>query len=186
MLESIVGRDFLPRGAGIVTRCPLVLHLRRLDGKDKNVEYGEFLHKKGEIFTDFEKIRKEIEDQTDVLAGTNINICMDPIGLTIFSPHVVDLTMVDLPGLTKVATPPQPPSIPGEIRKLVLKYASPENALILALSPANQDLANSDALQLAKEVDPKGIRTIGVVSKIDLMDEGTNAIEMLQGKVYPL
>jgi dynamin 1-like protein len=56
----------------------------------------------------------------------------------------------------------------------------------LAISPANSDLANSDALLLAKEVDPHGIRTIGVLSKIDLMDEGTNAIEMLQGKVYPL
>ena len=62
----------------------------------------------------------------------------------------------------------------------------PENALILALSPANADLANSDALQLALEVDPKGDRTIGVITKIDLMDEGTDAIEMLSGKLYPL
>lgn len=67
-----------------------------------------------------------------------------------------------------------------------MNYIRPQNALILALSPANADLANSDALQLAREVDPRGDRTIGVITKIDLMDEGTDAIEMLQGKLYPL
>ena len=65
-------------------------------------------------------------------------------------------------------------------------YISPDNALILALTAANTDLANSDALKLAREVDPDGERTIGVVTKIDLMDEGTDALDLLQGNVYPL
>jgi len=56
----------------------------------------------------------------------------------------------------------------------------------LALSPANADLANSDSLKMAREVDPQGERTIGVLTKIDLMDEGTNAIDLLNGSVYPL
>jgi len=67
-----------------------------------------------------------------------------------------------------------------------MRFIRPQNALILALSAANTDLANSDALQMAREVDPSGDRTIGVVTKIDLMDEGTDAIEILQGKLYPL
>lgn len=67
-----------------------------------------------------------------------------------------------------------------------MSYIEQPNALILALSPANQDLANSDALKLAKEVDPEGERTIGVLTKIDLMDEGTNALELLNGTIYPL
>jgi dynamin 1-like protein len=58
--------------------------------------------------------------------------------------------------------------------------------LILALSAANQDLANSDSLKLAREVDPNGERTIGVLTKIDLMDEGTHALELLNGEIYPL
>ena len=58
--------------------------------------------------------------------------------------------------------------------------------MILALTAANVDLANSDALKMAKEVDPEGERTIGVVTKIDLMDQGTDALELLQGKIYPL
>lgn len=68
----------------------------------------------------------------------------------------------------------------------MLNYVRPQNALILALQAANTDLANSDALQLARQVDPEGDRTIGVVTKIDLMDEGTDAIELLSGRVYPL
>lgn len=69
---------------------------------------------------------------------------------------------------------------------MIMSFIKPANALILALSAANTDLANSDALQIAREVDPQGERTIGVVTKIDLMDEGTDAIELLQGKIYPL
>jgi replication fork clamp-binding protein CrfC len=56
----------------------------------------------------------------------------------------------------------------------------------MAVSSANQDLANSDALKLARKVDPDGERTIGVLTKIDIMDQGTDCIEIIQGKVYPL
>jgi dynamin 1-like protein len=56
----------------------------------------------------------------------------------------------------------------------------------LAVSPANVDLANSDSLKLARSVDPQGKRTIGVLTKLDLMDAGTNALDILTGRVYPL
>lgn len=94
--------------------------------------------------------------------------------------------MVDLPGLTKVPVHGQASDIEDQIRKLLLSFIQQPRALILALTAANQDLANSDALKLARQVDPNGERTIGVVTKIDLMDEGTNALEVLTGKVYPL
>mmetsp|Transcript_96319 Transcript_96319/g.132476 ORF Transcript_96319/g.132476 Transcript_96319/m.132476 type:complete len:117 (+) Transcript_96319:465-815(+) len=94
--------------------------------------------------------------------------------------------MVDLPGLTKVPVHGQASDIEEQIRKLLLSFIQQPRALILALTAANQDLANSDALKLARQVDPNGERTIGVVTKIDLMDEGTNALEVLTGKVYPL
>jgi dynamin 1-like protein len=67
-----------------------------------------------------------------------------------------------------------------------MSYITPKNALILAISPATQDLANSDALKIAREVDPSGMRTLGVITKLDLMDEGTNALEMLGGSIYKL
>ena len=58
--------------------------------------------------------------------------------------------------------------------------------VILAVSPANVDLANSESLKLARSVDPQGRRTIGVLSKLDLMDAGTNALDILTGRLYPL
>lgn len=59
-------------------------------------------------------------------------------------------------------------------------------SVILAVSAANVDLANSEALKLARSVDPQGRRTIGVLTKLDLMDAGTNALDILTGRVYPL
>ena len=75
-------RDFLPRGSGIVTRRPLILQL--MNG---NVEFGEFLHCKGKKFTDFGEIRKEIEDETDRVTGSNKGISNIPINLRVYSPH---------------------------------------------------------------------------------------------------
>jgi dynamin 1-like protein len=54
------------------------------------------------------------------------------------------------------------------------------------VTPANIDLVNSEGLKLARQVDPAGKRTIGVLTKLDLMDHGTNALEILAGRVYPL
>ncbi|XP_065647797.1 dynamin-1 isoform X2 [Hydra vulgaris] len=181
VLENFVGRDFLPRGSGIVTRRPLVLQLSY-----GNTEYAEFLHCKNQKFTDFDAVRKEIEVETDRITGKTKNVSPVPINLRIFSPHVLDLTLIDLPGLTKIAVAGQPADIENQIRDMVYQFISKENCLILAVSPANSDLANSDALKMAKEVDPSGERTIGVLTKLDLMDEGTDARDILENKVYPL
>jgi replication fork clamp-binding protein CrfC len=136
----------------------------------EGAEWGEFLHRKGDRFYDFTKIRKEIEEQTMRIAGYDKNISDEPISLTIYSPNVVDLTMVDLPGITKVPIRGQPADIEDQIKRITYKFISQKNALILALTAANTDVANSDALKMAREVDPDGERTIGVVTKIDLMD----------------
>lgn len=78
---------------------------------DPHIEYGEFLHKRGTKFYDFAEIRQEIERRTDEIAGNRKNISNKPISLTIHSPHVLDLTLVDLPGLTKVPVQDQAPDI---------------------------------------------------------------------------
>ncbi|KAM9358544.1 dynamin 3a [Symphorus nematophorus] len=181
VLENFVGRDFLPRGSGIVTRRPLILQL--LSG---NTEYGEFLHRKGKKFTDFDEIRKEIEAETYRLTGSNKGISPVPINLRIYSPQVLNLTLVDLPGITKVPVGDQPTDIEYQIRDMIMQFICKENCLILAVTPANTDLANSDALKLAKDVDPQGQRTIGVITKLDLMDEGTDAREILENRLLPL
>lgn len=181
VLEKIVGKDFLPRGTGIVTRRPLVLQLYH-----SAKEYGEFLHRKDEIFTDFDKIRKEIEEETERLLGDNKGISNVGIHLKIYSPNVLNLTLVDLPGITKVPVGDQPEDIEFQIREMCLEFVSNPNSIVLAVTAANGDLANSDALKMAKEVDGEGCRTIGVLTKLDLMDDGTDAMDMLLGRVIPL
>lgn len=80
----------------------------------------------------------------------------------------------------------QPRDIERQIREMVLKQISKPNAIILAVTAANTDLANSDGLKLAREVDPEGQRTIGVLTKVDLMDEGTDVVDILAGRIIPL
>lgn len=235
VLESLVQKDFLPRGRDIVTRRPLILQLVHTSGVADSLnastdstssqyhstdsqfspisesnsfeiitntqfdsvanpdceelsmsceikvgeEWGEFAHLPGRRFTDFLLIRREIEEETLRLAGSNKGISRTPIQLRIYSPHVLNLTLVDLPGITKLPVGEQPPDIEAVIRKLVLDYASKPNSIILAITPANSDLANSDALKIAREADPQGLRTIGVLTKLDLMDAGTHAADIL-------
>lgn len=132
MLENIVGRDFLPRGSGIVTRRPLILQLINVPSDegddDANLgyrnptqaarnEWAEFHHIPNRRFNDFGDVKREIENETSRVAGNNKGINRQPINLKIFSPHVLNLTLVDLPGLTKVhllgPVPPSPSSSPG-------------------------------------------------------------------------
>ncbi|KAJ8556351.1 hypothetical protein K7X08_023109 [Anisodus acutangulus] len=184
VLESIVGRDFLPRGSGIVTRRPLVLQLHKTD--EGQQEYAEFGHLQKRQFTDFSLVRKEIQDETDRITGKTKQISPVPIHLSIYSPNVVNLTLIDLPGLTKVAVEEQPESVVKDIEDMVRSYVEKPNCIILAISPANQDIATSDAIKLSREVDPTGERTFGVLTKLDLMDKGTNALDVLEGRAYRL
>ncbi|TNM91250.1 hypothetical protein fugu_019630 [Takifugu bimaculatus] len=195
VLESLVGRDLLPRGTGIVTRRPLILQLVHVDAGDarknddtgrQGEEWGKFLHTKNKIFMDFDEIRQEIENETERLSGNNKGISDEPIHLKIFSPHVVNLTLVDLPGITKVPVGDQPKDIEVQIRDLILKHISNPNCIILAVTAANTDMATSEALKVAREVDPDGRRTLAVVTKLDLMDAGTDAMDVLMGRVIPV
>jgi GTPase SAR1 family protein len=137
VLESVVGRDFLPRGSGIVTRRPLVLQLHKTENGQ---EYAEFLHLPRKKFTDFAAVRKEIADETDRITGKSKQISNHPIHLSIYSPNVVNLTLIDLPGLTKVAVEGQQESIVQDIENMVRSYVEKPNCIILAISPANQDM----------------------------------------------
>ncbi|KAJ2745820.1 vacuolar protein sorting-associated protein 1 [Coemansia sp. BCRC 34301] len=201
VLENIVGRDFLPRGTGIVTRRPLVLQLINrpakaaprengdvggAKGEENPDEWGEFLHLPGKKFFNFDEIRQEIVQDTDRKTGKNLGISPIPINLRVFSPNVLTLTLVDLPGLTKVPVGDQPKDIERQIREMIMTYITKPNAIILAVTAANTDLANSDGLKLARDVDPEGARTIGVLTKVDLMDKGTDVIDILAGRVIPL
>ncbi|XP_040201707.1 dynamin-1-like protein isoform X7 [Rana temporaria] len=208
VLESLVGRDLLPRGTGVVTRRPLILQLvhvspddrRKTSGEDNEMdawknprlkgvdadEWGKFLHTKNKVYSDFDEIRQEIENETERISGNNKGISPEPIHLKIFSPHVVNLTLVDLPGLTKVPVGDQPKDIEVQIRELIFRYIGNPNSIILAVTAANTDMATSEALKIARECDPDGRRTLAVITKLDLMDAGTDAMDVLLGRVIPV
>ena len=194
VLENIVGKDFLPRGSGIVTRRPLVLQMRHMTSEDKlrreaegqATEYAQFLHLPGQVFTDFVQVRSEIESETFKKCGSSKGVSSDPIRLTVTSHKVLDLTLIDLPGLTKIAVQGQTDTVGQDIEAMALEWITPPSTLILAVTAANTDIANSDALQLARRVDPEGKRTIGVLTKLDLMDRGTNCVDVLTGQVVKL
>lgn len=170
VLEALVGRKFLPRGPEICTRRPLILQLIRSKPQETNQteleEYGEFLHIKGRKFTNFDKIKEEIFKETETVAGIGKEISDSPIRLRIHSPLVLTMTLVDLPGITHVPVGDQPPEIESFIKQMIISYIQSSTSIILAVSSTNENVANSDAISIAKEVDPDGIRTIGKLKTI--------------------
>eukprot|EP00917_Polyrhabdina_sp_WS-2016_P001105 GHVP01002196.1.p1 GENE.GHVP01002196.1~~GHVP01002196.1.p1 ORF type:complete len:754 (+),score=140.41 GHVP01002196.1:343-2604(+) len=180
VLESIVGLDFLPRGDGVVTRRPLELRLVHSDCEATAVfeDDGE-----SESITDFAYVKQRIAEKTDEKAGSNKGIVDVPIVLTIFAKSCPDLTLVDLPGVTRVPlkNSDQTDDIEMVTREMATRYAKDPRTIILAVVPANVDISTSDALQISRAVDPQGVRTVGVVTKIDLMEQGTDASRMLNG-----
>ncbi|KAH9304002.1 hypothetical protein KI387_008406 [Taxus chinensis] len=127
-----------------------------------------------------------VQAETEREVGVNKGVSDKQIRLKIYSPNVLNITLVDLPGLTKVPVGDQPTDIEARIRTMIMSYIKHETCIILAVSPANADLANSDALQMARVADADGHRTIGVITKLDIMDRGTDATNFLLGNVIPL
>ena len=119
------------------------------------------------MFFDFDNVRKKIMEETDRETGSNMGI---------YSPHVLNLTLVDLTGLTKVAVGDQPEDIEYQIIEMLIEYITHDNTIILAVTPANQDLDNSDALKLGGFV----------ITQLDLMDDGTDARDIFENKLLPL
>lgn len=188
VMENLVGRDFLPRGNGIVTRRPLILQLVHTTPPEAESRWGwgQFLHTGETKYFQFSDIRSEIAAETDRVAGKNKGISAKPIRLRIFSPHVVDLTLIDLPGITRLPVGEQPKDIEKHVRTIIEKYTSNPKCIILAVHEANTDLATSEVLKLARQTDPEGKRTLAVCTKLDIMDDGTDATDLLTGKIIPV
>ena len=176
VLESIVGLDFLPRGDGVVTRRPLELRLCHINHGEP---WAIFEERKGQKFTDFNKVREMIETLTDEVCKEDKNIVDKPIVLNVYSQTCPDLTLVDLPGVTRVPVGKQPKNIEQITKDMATRYIKDPLTIILCVIAANSDIATSDGLKLAKEIDVGGSRTLGVLTKLDIMDAGTDARKAL-------
>lgn len=181
VLEAIVGHEFLPKGSNMVTRRPIELTL--VNTPEARAEYGEFPALGLGKITDFSQIQKTL---TDLNLAVPAEECVtdDPIQLRIYSPNVPDLSLIDLPGYIQVVGRDQPPQLKERIAELCEKYIQPPN-IILAISAADVDLANSTALRASRKVDPRGERTIGVITKMDLVEPG-RGLDLLTDRKYAL
>ncbi|ODA77406.1 hypothetical protein RJ55_07035 [Drechmeria coniospora] len=181
VLEAIVGHEFLPKGSNMVTRRPIELTLVNTPASQE--EYGEFPDLGLRRVADFSSIQRTLTDLNLAVSDADC-VSDDPIHLTIYSPNVPDLSLIDLPGYIQVVGQNQPLQLKQKISELCDKYIQPPN-VILAISAADVDLANSTALRASRRVDPRGERTIGVVTKMDLVDAARGAA-ILHDKQYPL
>lgn len=181
VLESIVGQEFLPKGSNMVTRRPIELTL--VNDPSSASEVADFPALKLFNITNFQQVQKVLTD-LNLAVPLAEAVSNDPIQLTIKSPRVPDLSLVDLPGYIQIEAADQPLELKSKIRDVCDKYLQEPN-IILAISAADVDLANSSALRAARIADPRGERTIGIITKIDLVDPEI-ARSMLLNKKYPL
>ncbi|XP_004632006.1 interferon-induced GTP-binding protein Mx2 isoform X1 [Octodon degus] len=186
VLEALSGVA-LPRGSGIVTRCPLVLKLKKLRQEEKWRGKVSYMGVEEDI-PDDSKVEGAIIKAQDLITGNRLGIKDELISLEIGSPSVPDLTLIDLPGITRVPVGNQPADIGRQIKQLIMKYIEKEETINLVVVPSNVDIATTEALSMAQEVDPKGDRTIGILTKPDLVDRGTEdkVVDIVHNLVCPL
>lgn len=170
----------------MVTRRPIELTLIHTPPKSSGEipeEYGEFPALGLGKIINFAHIQQTLTD-LNLAVPSSEAVSNEPIDLRIYSPHVPDLTLIDLPGYIQIASMDQPDSLRDKIAGLCEKYIREPN-IILAVCAADVDLANSPALRASRKVDPLGLRTIGVITKMDLVppEQGASIIE---GNRYPL
>uniref|UniRef100_A0A4W5R3X2 Dynamin-type G domain-containing protein n=1 Tax=Hucho hucho TaxID=62062 RepID=A0A4W5R3X2_9TELE len=182
VLETLSGVA-LPRGTGIVTRCPLLLQLCN----DRTVKWEAVISYGGKVveFDEPSEVVRHVEHAQNVLAGKGVGICEDLITLKITSSTVCDLSLIDLPGITRVAVKGQPDDIGAHIKNLILKFIKNKRTIILVVVPCNVDIATTEALKMAQEMDPEGTRTLAILTKPDLIDPGAekNVLEIVHNRV---
>ena len=198
LLNGIMAADILPLGEQMCTRAPLSLQLVHTpDPSAMRAEFGGFtsgvwaptetiaLQCPDPTAPQLAQIRAAIESQTSARAGAQKGVSHEPIFLRIHSPHVPNLSLVDLPGLTMTALTDQgqPRDIKAQIKRMIGGYIEQERTIILMVCPARMDLEADPALELVKEYDPQGNRTVGVLTKIDLMNAGSDVSRYLANAV---
>uniref|UniRef100_A0A8C8VRN6 Dynamin-type G domain-containing protein n=1 Tax=Peromyscus maniculatus bairdii TaxID=230844 RepID=A0A8C8VRN6_PERMB len=186
VLEALSGVA-LPRGSGIVTRCPLVLKLKKLEQGEEWT--GKVTYNDIELeLSDPSEVEDAINKGQNFIAGEGLGISDKLISLDVSSPNVPDLTLIDLPGITRVAVGNQPADIGRQIKRLIKTYIQKQETINLVVVPSNVDIATTEALSMAQEVDPEGDRTIGIMTKPDLVDRGTEdkVVDVVRNLVYHL
>ncbi|UJR12888.1 hypothetical protein I4U23_017062 [Adineta vaga] len=179
VLEALSGVQ-LPRAQNICTRCPLELRMKSIPIHEKEYAIIRCDGVNEILINDFSDIMKLITDCTVRLAGDKLNVSTKPIYLTVYKHSIqADLTLIDLPGITRNPLDGQSKTIYQDIVTLIEHYIEPKTAIVLHVIPSSVDFTTSESIQLAKKNDPTCERQLIAVSKIDKFDKGIG--EKLQG-----
>ena len=194
VLESLMGRtDVFPTGQNICTKMPLRLELINLP--NSSGEFVNFHHFKPTKNSDgldqkfpIGALADKIRIHTDNSLTEGQGVSDEEIRITYYSPNVVTQTLIDIPGLVQKPTKGQDAAVPEQIRKMAKSYASNENSIILAINEACVDLVRSQGFKIAEEVDPEGKRTLGVITKCDVILDGSeeNLRKLVENESEPL
>jgi interferon-induced GTP-binding protein Mx len=193
VLEAISGIPF-PRGSGLVTRCATQLTMKSVpEGypwrAHVTVDWGKPQPSaSGDVSTP-QELSKKIEELTDILTASQSSaFSTDAIVVRVEAPGAPDLTLIDLPGIVRTHTAGQDPGVIAQVNMLINEYLKQERTIVLAVVPANQDIATIDILERARGVDPEGVRTLGVLTKPDLVGAGSEAevLAVLHNERKPL
>lgn len=197
LLNRLICMDLLPTGNEMVTRAPLHMYLKNSAKNPAYIDFGSFHNGKWKsikkinitmpIPTNEEvgEVRNTIVEITNHKAGQSKNISYSPIYMNIQTPYIPELQLVDLPGLTMVACRDkgQPKDIKEQIKRLVSSYIKQDQTVILSVMAARTDLETDLALDLIKEIDPLGKRTLGILTKVDLMNVNTDISSYLSNTI---
>ncbi|XP_017350325.1 interferon-induced GTP-binding protein Mx1-like [Ictalurus punctatus] len=169
VLEALSGVP-LPRGGGIVTRCPLELKMKK--SRQKDFWHGKIKYKDIERdITDPADVERSIRKAQNEIAG-GLGMSDELISLEVTSTNAPDLTFIDLPGIVRVPVKGQPGDIGEQIKSLMKKFITKQDTIILVVVPCNVDITTTEALKMAQKIDLTGERTIGILTKPDLVDKG--------------
>ncbi|CAF2028320.1 unnamed protein product [Rotaria magnacalcarata] len=173
----------LPRAQQICTRCPLELRMKNTTSN----EYATIRCKGIEEMkiTDFSTIASKVIACTIKLTGNQHDVSALPIYLTVYKKSIQeDLTLIDLPGITRNPVGGQSKDIYEKTVKLIMRYIEPPTAIILHVIPSSVDFTTSESIKISKEYDPNGERQLIAASKIDKYDKGIG--DKLQANAHPL
>lgn len=178
LTNALVGHCIVPKAS---TRGPITLHSMHVPIQDDSMQApgGFSLPDSWFELVNYEELKCTAEDVHRVIEASGSR----PTHIVCYVQDPFPLTIIDLPGLTLLSGGDQ--ESPEGIRELVLSHIK-SNSIILAVTPGNVDLANSDGLRLARQVDPERTRTIGIISKADLIEDQQALNNILDNKVYHL
>lgn len=210
VLEGLTSLPF-PRDSGLCTRFATHITLMRgpvkkisvsvMPSTEASLDYQTRIkawHKSDLVDMQretFEAIMEEVmqlmglKTKGDDSAETGSTFSKDVLKLVVSGPDQEHLSVMDLPGIfSKTTVGLTTKEDIRTIDTMVKTCMENPRAVILAVIPANVDVANQDILEMAKEVDPSGVRTLGVLTKPDLIDPGAELpiLELFEGKRHPL